>query len=70
MFRTYVKGFMNDTLRSGICDDRRVFMSLEKGYLTQYEDVYDLPGRVYDTSKAVYGTIGSVMSLQKGYLTQ
>ena len=45
-------------------------MSLEKGYLTQYEDVYDLPGRVYDTSKAVYGTIGSVMSLQKGYLTQ
>ena len=33
-------------------------MSLQKGYLTQYEDVYDLPGRVYDTSKAVRRMIG------------
>ena len=32
-------------------------MSLQKGYLTQYEDVYDLPGRVYDTSEAVYGDV-------------
>ena len=36
-------------------------MSLQKGYLTQYEDVYDLPGRVYDTSEAVYGTIGGCL---------
>ena len=41
-------------------------MSLQKGYLTQYEDVNDLPGRVYDTSKAIYGTIGGVYVTSEG----
>ena len=26
-------------------------MTLQKGHLTQQDDVYDLPGRVYDTQK-------------------
>ena len=29
-------------------------MTLQKGYIGQYDDIYDLPRRVYDTLEGAY----------------